>query len=175
MRGAAVIALALALAACGGRATPAAAPSNSGSTTATTGGATAVPGVSAGVLQLGMTEAAVRAALGPPEVDSDGFLQYYRAGISVAISDGKVDALHLFRGVPGGYENEPWREFALRLPSGLTWTATEAQVLATMGAPTGTGDLAQAPIPSKWIDYGGVMFDFRIDDGRMFHVVISQP
>ena len=40
---------------------------------------------------------------------------------------------------------------------------------------SGTGDLAQAPIPSKWIDYGGVMFDFRIDDGRMFHVVISQP
>ena len=61
------------------------------------------------------------------------------------------------------------------MPSGLTWTATEAQVLATMGPPTGTGDLAQAPIPSKWIDYGGVMFDFRIDDGRMFHVVISQP
>ena len=50
MRGAAVIALALGLAACGGPATPAAAPSNSGSTTATTGGATAVPGVSAGVL-----------------------------------------------------------------------------------------------------------------------------
>jgi len=118
MRGAAVIALALGLAACGGPATPAAAPSNSGSTTATTGGATAVPGVSAGVLQLGMTEAAVRAALGPPEVDSDGFLQYYRAGISVAISDGKVDALHLFRGVPGGYENEPWREFALRCRRG---------------------------------------------------------
>lgn len=175
MRGAAIVGLALALAACGGRATPAAAPSNGGSTTGAAGGVTVVPGVSVGPLELGMTEAAVRAAMGVPESDTDGFLQYYRAGISVALDGGTVSALHVFSGVPGGYENEPWLGFDLRLPSGLTWTATEAQVVAAMGEPATKGDLAQAPIPSKWIDYGPVMFDFRIDDGRLFHVVIAKP
>ena len=131
-------------------------------------------GASAGPIELGMTAAAVRAALGAPSVESNGFLQYYRDGISVALTDdGTVDALHVFRGVPGGYENEPWSLFELRLPSGLGWDSTEAQVRATMGAPAGEGALSEAPIPSKWIDYGGVMFDFRIDDGRMFHVVIA--
>lgn len=174
MRAAAVIAFALAVAACGGRGGSVAAPSNDGTSTETDG-ATAVPGRSGGRVTLGMTEAAVRAAMGaPPESDSDGFLQYYRAGISVALTDERtVDALHLYRGVPGGYENEPWQPFALRLPSGLTWDATEAQVIATMGQPGGEGALEEAPIPSRWIDYGGVMFDFRIDDGRMFHVVIA--
>lgn len=175
MRAAAIVGLALALAACGGRATTPSAPSNQSGSGEGRGAVTAVPGVSAGPLRLGMTEAAVRAALGAPEVEADGFLQYYRAGISVALADGKVDALHLFRGVPGGYENEPWQPFALRLPSGLTWDATAAQVTAALGAPTGEGALSEAPIPSRWSDYAGVMFDFRIDDGRMFHVVISAP
>jgi hypothetical protein len=163
----------LGLAGCAAAPGPVVAPSNAGGDAAAR--ATAIPGRSAGPIRLAMTGAAVRAALGAPEVDDGKFLQYYRRGLSIALVDGVVDAIHLYRGVPGGYETEPWQRFELRLPGGLRWSSTEAQVRAALGAPTGTGDLSGAPIPSKWIDYPGLMFDFRVDDGRMFHVVVSAP
>ncbi|MBK7079047.1 MAG: hypothetical protein IPH44_42955 [Myxococcales bacterium] len=136
---------------------------------------TAIPGRSAGPIALGMTPAAVRAALGVPDSDDGEFMQYYRHGLSIALAGGVVDAIHAYRGVPGGYEDEPWRAFALRLPNGLGWDATEAELRAAYGAPVAAGELAAAPIPSKWIDFGGVMFDFRVDDGRLFHLVVAAP
>jgi hypothetical protein len=136
---------------------------------------TTIPGQSAGPITLGMAPAAVRAALGVPDSDDGEFMQYYRHGLSIALAGGVVDAIHVYRGVPGGYEDEPWHEFALRLPNGLGWDATEAAPRAAYGAPVAAGDLATAPIPSKWIDFGGIMFDFRIDDGRLFHLVVAAP
>lgn len=165
---------------CGGAPAPVVAPSNGGGGGSPDGpavgaGATAIPGQSAGPVTLGMAAAAVRAALGVPDSDDGEFMQYYRHGLSIALVDGVVDAIHAYRGVPGGYETEPWHPFALRLPSGLGWDATEAEVRDAYGAPVAAGELAAAPIPSKWIDFGGIMFDFRIDDGRMFHLVVMAP
>lgn len=164
---------------CGGAPAPVVAPSNGGGGggggAAVGARATAIPGRSAGPVTLGMTPASVRAALGVPDSDDGEFMQYYRHGLSIALAGGVVDAIHAYRGVPGGYEDEPWREFPLRLPGGLGWDATEAELRAAYGAAVAAGDLAAAPIPSKWVDFGGIMFDFRIDDGRMFHLVVMAP
>lgn len=175
---AAVVVVALgAVASCAGRGPAPASVANRGTDAAAApapGDVTAEPGSSAGGVAIGTAAAEVRHRLGAAESDDGEFLQYYRRGVSVALLGERVDALHLYRGVPGGYEDEPWQPFPLRLPGGLTWTTPEAEVRRVLGPPSAEGALDNAPIPSHWLDYRarGVLFDFRDDDGRMYHVVI---
>lgn len=177
-------ALAIVLAACGGSA-----PAPPGPVIANTAaapdaapgftGGIAEPGVGVGVLRLGTSEADVRALLGAaePEVfDETTFYEYVDRGLTVALVGGRVDAIHLYRGgMRGGYEHDRWAPFDFRTARGITFASTYDDVIAAYGPPVSSGSLDDAPVPSRWIDYGGIMFDFVIESGAMFHVVISAP
>jgi len=145
---------------------------------AASGNATVIAGKSMGKIELGMTRARVRELLGEPSPQTDpddSFDQYYPLGLSVAYDDGGlVLALHAFSGTNAGYETEPWAHFDLRTPEGITFDMTEQEVVAKMGPPKRSGALDHAPIPSNWIDYGPIQFDFISSNHHLFHVVVAK-
>jgi hypothetical protein len=140
--------------------------------------ANVVPLKSVGKVELGMTKSQVRAILGTPGVDPSPFAkeydQYFTKGISVAYGDdGLVEAIHIYSDIQGGYEKDIWKAFDLRLPSGVKWGAKYDDVIKIYGTPGAKGGLKDAPIPSRWIAYEGIMFDFTVADDRLFKANVS--
>jgi hypothetical protein len=134
------------------------------------------PGVGLGLVRLGMLRSETRRLMGTPSVQAEpdeSFDQYYKLGLSLAFAGDRLDAIHAFSGEVGGYENEPWGRFEISAPHGVTFDSTYEQVIAGWGEPTSKGDLSSAPVPSNWISYPGVSFDFITANGHLFHVIVS--
>ena len=81
--------------------------------------------------------------------------------------------IHLYSDTPGGYEKPIWKAYDLKLDTGVAWGAKYDDVIRIYGKPGATGDLHSAPIPSRWIAYDGIMFDFVIAEDKLFKANIS--
>jgi hypothetical protein len=134
------------------------------------------PGRAIGPIRMGMLRADVAAVLGTkPEVaaDSPEYDQFYNRGLEIQYDDtNHVVGIHAYSAVRAGYETRERTPFPLAGPNGIHWGSTYDEVIAAMGAPGYAGDLSSAPVPTKYLTYGDVMFDFTMSDNRLFHVVV---
>jgi len=134
------------------------------------------PGCFIGPVRLGMSRTEVRAAVGvEPEVDEDTpeFDQFPTRGLEVQFDDkGVASAIHAYSAERAGYETRTRTAFPLQGPDGMHWGMTAEQVIAVMGSKGKTGDLSGAPVPTNWMSYSNIMFDFVTSTGHLFHVVV---
>ena len=135
------------------------------------------PGESIGAVKLGMTKAELVGAIGAPESSSahdatHEYVHYAGGGLQVSIEAGKVKGIFAFSGIAGGYEKATKR-FDARAPKGVTLDATYDQVVASLGKPDKEGELTHAPIPSKWIAYAGMSFEFVKASGKMISISVQ--
>lgn len=138
--------------------------------------AEATPGEGIGAARIGMTRAALVAALGKPDkVSAKGsgeYMYFAGGGLQVSLDAGKVRGAFAFSGVAGGYEKAT-RRFDVRAPKGIGFDATPDQVVAALGVPEARGELTHAPIPSRWIAYAGISFEFVKATGKMISISVT--
>jgi hypothetical protein len=142
------------------------------------GRAEIVPGESLAGVALGSSPEDVIRRLGEPEeiVDFDDDVQFYSyqsRGLSFRFEQGVFVTGFAYSGRKGGYETGEFGRFDGRTPEGVGVDASEAEVRRLYGEPYGAGELPQAPIPSRWIDYDGVMFDFIAATGELISINVG--
>jgi hypothetical protein len=134
------------------------------------------PGVAIDPIALGMARADVRHMLGVPPAaanDPDEFDEYPERGLEIEYDkDERASAIHVFSDVIAGYETLERQAFPLLGEREIRWGMSRARLLGMLGEPRASGDLAHAPIPTRWIEYPGVMYDFVVETDELFHVVV---
>lgn len=103
-----------------------------------------------GPVKLGMSQAEVLAALGPPDMDEEGTSKYFAEGMELFITRGKLEAISVFQRTPDaerrGFNN--FEEFNGTTDKGIKVGATKEQVKAAHGAPTST---ARVGAEDQWV------------------------
>ncbi|MEM9981400.1 MAG: hypothetical protein AAF734_02815 [Bacteroidota bacterium] len=136
-------------------------------------------GVRAGGVSLGMNADKVIGILGNDyhkesfEEEKLFYLSYYKQGIAVAFTNHLVDTIFLYSGIVGGYETGQFQRFECQIAPSITMDATYEEVINVFGPPLKEGHLSGADIPSKWLHYEGVGFDFVIESGQIIYISIS--
>ncbi|MGD1840974.1 MAG: hypothetical protein ACFB0B_08780 [Thermonemataceae bacterium] len=136
-------------------------------------------GVGAGGVLLGMNADEVISTLGNDyqkesfEEEKLFYLSYYKQGIAVAFTNNLVDVIFLYSGLVGGYETGQFQRFECQIAPSITMDATYEEVIDVFGQPLKEGDLSGADIPSKWLHYEGIGFNFVIESGQIIYISIS--
>lgn len=144
------------------------------------GSAEIVPGESLAGVALGASPEDVIGRLGEPEEITDfdedvQFYSYQSRGLSFRFEQGVLVAGFAYSGRKGGYETGDYARYGGRSREGVGVDISHAEVLRMFGQPGRSGELAQAPIPSRWLDYEdrGIAFDFIVATGELISLNIA--
>lgn len=140
------------------------------------------PGEGAGNVHLGMRMGQVKRRLGEPELTEPfptqgaTYWTWPDHGLSLQFSGRRLESMFFYSGVRGGYESKDFKTFPGRMANGVTLYSNVAQVMGTLGDPDTMGDLADAPIPARWITYNeGVSFTFLAAGDKMVYLNVIEP
>jgi hypothetical protein len=149
------------------------------------------PGRAVGPLRIGMSAAQVEAELGEPtqieEFLGRGehavarlFYLYDHLGVDISFVRDSSDtwiakSIFVFTGIAGGYESvrPGFRGFDPAAPAVDIEFPTKDDVLAMFGPPPDSGELPMAPIPSTWLSYETLGFDFVTGTGELISLHIK--
>jgi hypothetical protein len=102
------------------------------------------------------------------------FYNYLSKGLSIRFVFKKLDAIFLYSGIQGGYEQGKFGKFDGITPEGITLDSSYGQTIHAYGYPDEKGTLEYAPIPSKSITYysRGIEFEFVKALDKMVHLCV---
>lgn len=105
------------------------------------------------------------------------YLNYYQRGLSIRTVHGKVVAVHVYTGIPSGYERGRFLNYFENgsVHGELQQLSTRDDILSTLGAPRSQLESRYATIPDYDIVYSnGISFKGRLDDLRVSSICIMK-
>lgn len=138
-------------------------------------------GESVGEIKLGMTASDVVPLLGPPSdrkyYDNNEvlFLTYDLLGIQLTFDLGILVNITAFSGRTGGYQTKSFNRCNIKTDKGITMDSKKDDIIKAYGKPLLQGDLPHPPIPTEWMSYRGIYFEYIKDTQELISISCSDP
>ncbi len=103
------------------------------------------------------------------------YLCFYELGISTCFQGNILNSIFIYSGLKGGCETGKFKRFEGIIDGKITMDSNYQEVMLHFGKPMDQGEYDFPPIPSQWISYDGIAFDFIIETGEIIFMTILSP
>ncbi len=136
------------------------------------------PGFGVGPIQAGIKAAWVEILLGEPDEitsfnDSQDYWAYLSRGLTLMFKSKLLVTVFVYSDRLGGYEKGLHQAFKGATLEGIHIDSLQKDVTAAYGEPDNVGEMPMAPIPSRWVNYKGISFDFIVESGAMIYMSVG--
>ena len=136
-------------------------------------------GIGVGHIRLGIGQDVVERLMGACEGErtfDDGtlFRNFYTLGTSFKFRDGRLTHVFFYSDRKGGYETGEYRKHSGVTTEGVSLDSAPEQVFSAYGQPRERGDMTMAPVPSYWLRFSGIGFDFISETHEMIYMSVGR-